>query len=97
VSTLKNCCVLSFLEAQTDILNYFRIQVAVSLLKPPHRSFRIETTVAPSGAVSLQEHGGDLDPFEASPFIFDLFLGRLNQSALGEKKARVICFGSRRV
>jgi hypothetical protein len=33
----------SFLEVQTDILNHFWIQVVVSLLKPPHGGFVIET------------------------------------------------------
>jgi hypothetical protein len=29
-----------------DILNHLRIQVAVSILKPPHGGFGIETAVA---------------------------------------------------
>jgi hypothetical protein len=39
VSALKNYYRYSFLEAPTDILNHFWIQVAVSLLKPPHGGF----------------------------------------------------------
>jgi hypothetical protein len=43
VSALKKT--KSFLEVPTDILNHFWIQVADSLLKPPHGSFRSETAV----------------------------------------------------
>jgi hypothetical protein len=32
-------------EVPTDILNHFWIQVAVSILKPPHGGFRSETAV----------------------------------------------------
>jgi hypothetical protein len=39
VSALKNYHVWSFLEFPTDFLNRFWIQVAVSLLKPPHGGF----------------------------------------------------------
>jgi hypothetical protein len=46
VSALKNYCTQSFLEVQTDFFKCFWIQVAVSLLKPPHGGFRIETAVA---------------------------------------------------
>jgi hypothetical protein len=45
VSALKNYYIESFLEVPADILNHFWIQVAVSLLKPPHGGFRIETAV----------------------------------------------------
>ena len=43
VSALKNYYRQSFLEAPTDFLNHFWIQVAVSLLKPPHGGFRSKT------------------------------------------------------
>jgi hypothetical protein len=46
VSALKNYHVQGFLEAPTNILNHFWIQVAISLLKPPHGGFRRETAVA---------------------------------------------------
>jgi hypothetical protein len=42
-SALKKYYVRSFLGFPTDFLNHFRIQVAVSLLKPPHGGFRSET------------------------------------------------------
>jgi hypothetical protein len=45
VSALKNYYRWSFLEVPTDILNHFWIQVAVSILKPPHGGFRSETAV----------------------------------------------------
>jgi hypothetical protein len=46
VSALKNYYIESFLEVPADIiLNHFWIHVTVSLLKPPHGRFRIETAV----------------------------------------------------
>jgi hypothetical protein len=47
VPALKNYCIWSFLGAPADIFSHFWIQVAVSLslLKPPHGGFRIETAV----------------------------------------------------
>jgi hypothetical protein len=41
-SALKNYYIESFLEVPTDILNHFWIQVAVSIMKPPHGGFRSE-------------------------------------------------------
>jgi hypothetical protein len=43
--TLINCYTYSFLEAPTGFFNHFWIQVAISLLKPPHGGFRSETAV----------------------------------------------------
>jgi hypothetical protein len=45
VSALKNYYISRFLEGPTDFFNHFWIQVAVSLLKPPHGGFRSETAV----------------------------------------------------
>jgi hypothetical protein len=44
---LKNYYTQGFLEVPADILNHFwiQIQVVVSLLKPPHGGFKIETAV----------------------------------------------------
>jgi hypothetical protein len=44
---LINYYIWSFLEVTTDIVNHFwiQVQVAVSLLKPPHGGFGIETAV----------------------------------------------------
>jgi hypothetical protein len=46
VSALKNYHAWGFLEAPTDFFKCFWIQKAVSLLKPPHGGFRIETAAA---------------------------------------------------
>jgi hypothetical protein len=45
VSALKNYYTQIFLEVPADILNHFWIQIAVSILKPPHGGFRSETAV----------------------------------------------------
>jgi hypothetical protein len=45
VSAFKNCCIQSSLEVSTDYFNRFWFQVAVSLQKPSHGGFRIETAV----------------------------------------------------
>jgi hypothetical protein len=39
-SALKNYYMQGFLEVPTDFLNHLLIQVAVSLLKPPHAARR---------------------------------------------------------
>jgi hypothetical protein len=44
-SALKKYYMRSFLEVPTGFLNRFWVQVAVSLLKPPHGRFRSETAV----------------------------------------------------
>jgi hypothetical protein len=45
VSAWKNYYIWSFLEVPTDFLKYIWVQVAASLLKPPHGGFRSETAV----------------------------------------------------
>ena len=42
---LKNYSSWGFLEVSTDILSHFRIQMAVSLPKPPYGGFGSETAV----------------------------------------------------
>jgi hypothetical protein len=45
VSALKNYYIQGFLKVPTDVLNHLWIQLEISLLKPPHGGFRIETAV----------------------------------------------------
>jgi hypothetical protein len=53
VSALKNCYVWGFLEVPADILDHCWIQVAASILKPPH-----ETAATASKVKQLQIYNG---------------------------------------
>jgi hypothetical protein len=46
VSASKNHYMQRFLEASADSFTALLVQVAVSILKPPHGGFRSETAVA---------------------------------------------------